>query len=74
MADECLRVAGIESTSEAVAEHYGARSSTGILDHWLIHEGDRAAVPGVTVKAIPLLMSDPDATAQMVRAGTELAE
>lgn len=73
MADECLRVAGIESTPEAVAEHYGARSSTGILDYWLIHEGDRATVPGVTVKTIPLLMSDPDATAQMVRAGTELA-
>ena len=73
MADECLRVAGIESTSEAVAAHYGARSSTGILDYWLIHEGDHAAVPGLTAKAIPLLMSDPETTAQMVRAGTELA-
>lgn len=73
MADECLRVSGIESTSAAVAEYYGARSSTGILDYWLIHEEDRAVIPGVTVKAIPLLMSDPAATAEMVRAGMELA-
>jgi LPPG:FO 2-phospho-L-lactate transferase len=27
----------------------------------------------VTVKSIPLLMSDPSATAEMVRAGLELA-
>jgi len=73
MADECLKVVGIESTSEAVANHYGARSATGILDHWLIHEGDRADVPGVTVKTIPLLMSGPAATAEMVRSGIELA-
>jgi len=73
MADECLKVLGVDSTSEAVANHYGARSATGILDHWLIHESDHADVPGVTVKAIPLLMSDPAATAEMVRAGIELA-
>jgi LPPG:FO 2-phospho-L-lactate transferase len=27
----------------------------------------------VTVKSIPLLMTDPDATAEMVRAGLDLA-
>jgi LPPG:FO 2-phospho-L-lactate transferase len=38
----------------------------------MIHESDEADVPGVTVRSIPLLMSDPDATAAMVRAGLEL--
>ncbi len=73
MADECLSVIGVETSSEAVGRHYGARSATGLLDYWLIHDGDRAQVPGVTVKSVPLLMSNPDATAAMVRAGLELA-
>jgi LPPG:FO 2-phospho-L-lactate transferase len=73
MADECLSVIGVETTSQAVGRHYGARSATGLLDYWLIHETDQADVPGVTVKSVPLLMSDPDATAAMVRAGLELA-
>ena len=41
MADECLTVIGVESTAEAVGRHYGARRATGILDCWLVHEGDR---------------------------------
>ncbi|MUL67641.1 2-phospho-L-lactate transferase [Mycobacterium sp. CBMA 234] len=73
MADDCLKVIGVDSTSEAVGTHYGARSTTGILDGWLIDEGDAADVDGVQVKAVPLLMADPDATAEMVRAGLELA-
>ena len=73
MADDCLAVIGVETTSEAVGRHYGARSATGLLDYWLVHEADRAHIPGVTVQSIPLLMSDPDATAAMVRAGLELA-
>jgi LPPG:FO 2-phospho-L-lactate transferase len=73
MADDCLSVIGVETSSQAVGRHYGARSSTGLLDYWLVHETDEADVPGVTVAAIPLLMTDPDATAEMVRAGLELA-
>ena len=73
MADECLNVIGVQTTSEAVGRHYGARSATGLLDYWLVHEGDHAAIPGVTVESIPLLMSDPPAAAEMVRAGLELA-
>lgn len=73
MADECLSVIGVESSSQAVAQHYGARAGTGLLDGWLISEGDRAEVPGVQVRAVPLLMTDPAATAQMVRAGLDLA-
>jgi len=73
MADDCLRVIGVASSSEAVGRHYGARSATGLLDYWLVHEHDHADVPGVTVASIPLLMSDPQTTAEMVRAGLDLA-
>lgn len=73
MADECLTVIGVETSSAAVANHYGPRSGTGLLDGWLISEGDTAEVPGVDVRAVPLLMSDPAATAEMVRAGLDLA-
>ncbi|ORB30604.1 2-phospho-L-lactate transferase [Mycolicibacterium parafortuitum] len=72
MADACLSVIGVPSTSEAVGNYYGARSSTGILDGWLIHEGDHAEIDGVKVKAVPLLMTEPAVTAEMVRAGMEL--
>jgi LPPG:FO 2-phospho-L-lactate transferase len=73
MADECLRVIGLASSSEAVGGYYGARASTGILDAWLIHEGDTADIEGMTVRSVPLLMTDPPTTAQMVRRGLESA-
>ena len=44
-----------------------------ILDCWLVHEGDHAEIDGVAVRSVPLLMSDPKATAEMVSAGLELA-
>jgi LPPG:FO 2-phospho-L-lactate transferase len=74
MADECLTVIGVDSTSEAVGRHYGARSGTGVLDGWLVSAGDEADIDGVAVRSIPLLMTDPAATAEMVRAGLDLAE
>ncbi|MCB1292089.1 2-phospho-L-lactate transferase [Mycolicibacterium sp.] len=73
MADECLSVIGVQTTAEAVGRHYGARSATGLLDYWLIHSGETAEVPGATVRSAPLLMSDPATTAEMVRAGLDLA-
>jgi LPPG:FO 2-phospho-L-lactate transferase len=73
MADECLSVIGVASTSEAVGRHYGARSGTGILDGWLVDEGDSAQIDGVEVAAVPLLMTDPATTAEMIRAGVRLA-
>jgi LPPG:FO 2-phospho-L-lactate transferase len=72
MADECLSVIGVESTSEAVGRYHGARSATGILDGWLISEQDRAEIDGVAVRSVPLLMTNPAATAQMVRDGLDL--
>ncbi|EHI10628.1 LPPG:FO 2-phospho-L-lactate transferase [Mycolicibacterium thermoresistibile ATCC 19527] len=73
MADECLSVIGVPSTSEGVGRHYGSRKHTGILDGWLVHEGDHADIDGVDVRAVPLLMTEPAATAEMVRAGLQLA-
>ena len=73
MADECLRVIGVPTTSEAVGGYFGARANVGILDGWLIHEGDDADVRGVEVRSVPLLMTDPATTAEMVRSGLELA-
>ncbi|MEO6794914.1 MAG: 2-phospho-L-lactate transferase [Mycobacterium sp.] len=75
MADTCLNVIGVDSTSQAVGEHYGARSGTGILDYWLVHEGEQTDVEGlagVTVHSAPLLMTDPATTAEMVRTGLDL--
>lgn len=73
MADECLSIIGVESTSQAVGQHFGARSGTGILDGWLVHEGDHAEIEGVQVRAVPLLMTDPATTAEMVRVGLDVA-
>ena len=73
MADECLSVIGVPTTSEAVGGYYGARTAVGILDGWLIHEGDAADIPGVAVRSVPLLMTDPATTADMVRNGLDMA-
>lgn len=73
MADACLSAIGVATTAEAVGRHYGARSADGLLDGWLVHSSDTADVPGVTVRAVPLLMSSVDATAQMVREAFELS-
>ena len=76
MADACLAAIGVDSTAEAVARHYGSRKqdSDGVLDGWLVHTDDSATVPGVQVRAVPLLMSDVAATAEMAKAAFELAE
>lgn len=73
MADECLSVIGVETSAEAIGRHYGARSANGILDGWLVHTTDTVEVPGVEVRSVPLLMTDPKTTAEMVRAALELA-
>jgi LPPG:FO 2-phospho-L-lactate transferase len=73
MADRCLPVLGVEVSAEGVGRHYGARSDGGLLDAWLVHTGDDAQVPGVDVRAVPLLMSSPEATAAMARAALDAA-
>ena len=66
MADRCLTAIGVETSAEAVGRHYGARADGGLLDGWLVHTGDTADLPGVATRAVPLLMTDPQTTAQMV--------
>lgn len=72
MADECLRVIGVETTSRAIAAHYGPRSGNGILDGWLVAEGEARPLDGIAVGGAPLLMTDPAATAEMIRAACAL--
>jgi len=78
MADAVLSAIGVETSAAAVARHYGARSSGGILDGWLVHTSDHEAVEAVTdagiaCRSVPLLMTDPDATAAMASATLDLA-
>lgn len=75
MADKVLAAVGVESTAAAVALHYG----TGLLDAWLVDTADADAVAeveaaGITCRAVPLMMTDLEATAAMARAALELAE
>jgi LPPG:FO 2-phospho-L-lactate transferase len=71
MADACLPAIGVEVSAEGVGRHYGARSGGGLLDAWLVHDTDTATVPGVTVRRVPLLMTDDAATAAMVEAALD---
>ena len=74
MADACLSAIGVQTSAEAVGRHYGARSDGGLLDAWLVDTADAgASVPGVEVRAVPLLMHDLEATTAMARAALELA-
>ena len=61
-----------------MAEHYGARQSGGVLDGWLVDTVDEAAVErveaaGIRCRAVPLWMTDHDATADLVAAALDLA-
>ncbi|MEY9215336.1 2-phospho-L-lactate transferase [Thermobifida halotolerans] len=70
MADACLSAIGVETSARAVAEHYGPE----LLDGWLVDDTDAdAAVDGVTVRAMPLYMSDPERTEAIARAAVDLA-
>ncbi|MGC4808177.1 2-phospho-L-lactate transferase [Micromonospora sp. DT233] len=74
MADRCLAVLGVECSAAGVGGLYGSRSSGGLLDGWLVAPQDAGTVvPGVSVRAVPLLMTDETATAAMVRAAVESA-
>ncbi|MFF0367243.1 2-phospho-L-lactate transferase [Micromonospora sp. NPDC005087] len=73
MADRCLSVLGVECSAAGVGRLYGGRAAGGLLDGWLVAEEDAGTlVPEVTVRAVPLLMTDEAATAAMVRAAVEL--
>jgi LPPG:FO 2-phospho-L-lactate transferase len=77
MAAQLLQTVGVEVSASGVAEHYGARSAGGVLDGWLVDEADRECVDrveraGIRCRAVPLMMTDHDATAAMAAAALEL--
>ena len=77
MARQLLEVIGVEVSAAGVAEHYGARSHGGVLDGWLVDTTDAAVVErvagaGLRCRAVPLWMTDHDATAEMVAAALDL--
>jgi LPPG:FO 2-phospho-L-lactate transferase len=77
MAEQMLTSIGVEVSAAGVGLHYGARSADGVLDGWLVDDGDAAQLgrlheAGLAAAAVPLLMSDPDATAAMAAAAIGL--
>ena len=78
MAAQVLAAIGVETSAAAVAEHYGDRGAGGVLDGWLVDVRDseevvRVEAAGIACRAVPLMMTDLDATAAMVRQAYELA-
>ncbi|MEU2851315.1 2-phospho-L-lactate transferase [Streptomyces syringium] len=75
MADKVLAAVGVESTAAAVARHYGSD----LIDGWLVDTVDAGAVPeveaaGIRCRAVPLMMTDVEATARMAAEALALAE
>jgi LPPG:FO 2-phospho-L-lactate transferase len=78
MADVCLAAIGVETTADAVAAHYGARSQDGLLDAWLIAEEDAAVateISGFGIRSIvtPLWMTDADRSAALAESALAAA-
>jgi LPPG:FO 2-phospho-L-lactate transferase len=79
MAAQLLTTIGVEVSAAGVALHYGARAQDGVLDGWLVDTADtddtaRVEAAGIACRAVPLMMTDVEATAAMVDAVLDLAE
>ncbi|SFB75493.1 LPPG:FO 2-phospho-L-lactate transferase [Nocardioides terrae] len=77
MAEQMLTSIGVEVSAAGVGLHYGARTSGGVLDGWLVDSSDsgsvgRLAEAGIPTAAVPLWMSDPQTTARMAAAAIDL--
>ncbi|MCW2796372.1 2-phospho-L-lactate transferase [Nocardioides sp.] len=77
MAEQMLTSIGVEVSAAAVGLHYGARSAGGVLDGWLVDVRDADAIApleeaGIACRAVPLMMTDHDATAAMAAAAVGL--
>jgi LPPG:FO 2-phospho-L-lactate transferase len=77
MAEQLLTGIGVEVSASGVGLHYGARSAGGVLDGWLVDSRDEQhlaalAGAGLRARAVPLMMTDPAATAAMTAAAVEL--
>ncbi|TCJ22471.1 2-phospho-L-lactate transferase [Microbacterium sp. PI-1] len=79
MADACLAAVGIPAAADAVGRHYGARTSGGLLDAWVIAEEDAALAAaleaeGLSAPVRPLWMRDRDTAAALAGAVLELLD
>jgi LPPG:FO 2-phospho-L-lactate transferase len=77
MAHQLLTSIGVEVSAAGVGLHYGARTSGGVLDGWLVDSTDEADLgrlhdEGLAASAVPLLMTDASATAAMAAAAIDL--
>ena len=77
MAEQMLTSIGVEVSAAGVGLHYGARSAGGVLDGWLVDASDadqvdRVLGAGLACRAVPLMMTDRDATAAMAAAAIGL--
>jgi LPPG:FO 2-phospho-L-lactate transferase len=77
MAEQMLTSIGVEVSAAGVGLHYGSRSNGGVLDGWLVDERDadqvdRVVAGGLACRAVPLMMTDHDATAAMAAAAVGL--
>lgn len=77
MARQLLEAIGVPVSAAGVARHYAARARGGVLDGWLVDESDARLVPeieaaGIRCRAVPLMMTDPAATAAMAAAAVAL--
>jgi LPPG:FO 2-phospho-L-lactate transferase len=77
MAHQLLTAIGVEVSAAGVGLHYGARSDGGVLDGWLVDTVDepdvaRVQESGLACAAAPLLMTSPEATAEMAVAALAL--
>ncbi|WP_375399486.1 2-phospho-L-lactate transferase [uncultured Amnibacterium sp.] len=78
MADACLTAIGVATDAAAIALHYGARGSGGLLDGWLVDEVDTdatGALNGAGVRSLvtPLWMTDDGASAIIVAGALGIA-
>ncbi|WEG08342.1 2-phospho-L-lactate transferase [Microbacterium horticulturae] len=76
MADVCLTAIGVETRSDAVAAHYGARAEGGLLDAWVMAEEDAALAPavqgcGIHPVVAPLWMNDAAASEGVAQAALD---
>jgi LPPG:FO 2-phospho-L-lactate transferase len=79
MAEQMLTAIGVEVSAAGVGLHYGARGSGGLLDGWLVDDTDAGAVTriedaGIACRAVPLMMTDHDATAAMAAEAVDLVQ
>jgi LPPG:FO 2-phospho-L-lactate transferase len=78
MADVCLTAIGVATAADAVAIHYGSRSTGGVLDAWLLAEEDAALArvveaAGIRTSVVPLWMRDTGTSAALAAAALAAA-